>query len=112
MRYCCLNGSDPEEIHETYDWFRVADIPAKEILKIMTVNGYRVMDTYETRGPLKTGLPADLIAVRANPLEHIDTLRDVRYVMKDGIFFKKDGVMTPEKFFHSGPTPPATWRAH
>jgi imidazolonepropionase-like amidohydrolase len=89
-----------------------ADIPAKEILKIMTVNGYRVVDIYDQRGPIKTGLPADLIAVRANPLDNIDALRDVRYVMKDGIFFKKDGVMTPEKFFHSGPTPPGSWRIH
>ena len=23
--------------------------------------------------------------------------------MKDGVVFKRDGVMTPEKFFHSGP---------
>jgi imidazolonepropionase-like amidohydrolase len=89
-----------------------ADIPASEILKIMTINGYKVVDIYDKRGPIKVGLPADLIAVRANPLENIDTLRDVRCVMKDGIFFKKDGVMTPEKFFHSGPTPPGAWRIH
>ena len=78
----------------------------------MTINGYQVTEMYDKRGPIKTGLAADLIAENANPLENIDTLRDVRCVMKDGIFFKKDGVMTPEKFFHSGPTPPGTWRAH
>ena len=87
-----------------------ANIPAKEILKIMTVNGYQVSDIYDKRGPIKVGLPADLIAVTANPLENIDTLRDVRSVMKDGMMFKKDGVMTPEKFFHSGPVPPTAWR--
>jgi imidazolonepropionase-like amidohydrolase len=87
-----------------------ANIPAKEILKIMTVNGYVVSDIYDKRGPIKVGMPADLIAVRENPLENIDTLRDVRSVMKDGMFFKRDGVMTPEKFLHSGPTPPAAWR--
>ena len=89
-----------------------ADIPAAEILKIMTTNGYLVCDMYDKRGPIKTGLPADLIAVRGNPLQDIDTLRDVRFVMKDGVFFKKDGVMTPEKFFHSGPVPPGAWRVH
>ena len=87
-----------------------ADIPAREILKIMTVNGYMVSDIYDKRGPIKVGMPADLIAVRENPLENIDTLRDVRSVMKDGLFFKRDGVMTPERFLHSGPTPPAAWR--
>jgi imidazolonepropionase-like amidohydrolase len=89
-----------------------ADIPAREIMKIMTVNGYRVLDISDKRGPIKPGLPADLIAMRGNPMESIDSLRDIRYVMKDGIFFKKDGVMTPEKFFHSGPTPASAWRIH
>ncbi len=87
-----------------------AGIPDKEILKIMTVNGYLVSDIYDKRGPIAVGMPADLIAVRENPLEKIDSLRDVRYVMKDGIFFKRDGTMTPEKFFHSGPTPESAWR--
>jgi imidazolonepropionase-like amidohydrolase len=87
-----------------------ADIPAKDILKIMTVNGYLVADVYDKRGPIRVGMPADLIAVRENPLENIDTLRDVRSVMKNGLFFKRDGVMTPEKFLHSGPTPPTAWR--
>jgi predicted amidohydrolase YtcJ len=87
-----------------------AGIPAKEILKIMTVNGYMVADQYDKRGPIRIGMPADLIAVTENPLENIDTLRNVRSVMKDGILFKKDGLMTPEKFFHSGPVPPTAWR--
>jgi imidazolonepropionase-like amidohydrolase len=90
--------------------WRASEIPAPEILKIMTVNGYKVCDIYDKRGPIKAGLPADLIALRGNPLEDIDTLRDVRFVMKDGVVFKRDGVMTPEKFFHSGPV--NGWRIH
>ena len=90
--------------------WKAAEIPAPEILKIMTVNGYKVCDIYDKRGPIKTGLPADLIAVRGNPLQEIDALRDVRFVMKDGVVFKRDGVMTPEKFFHSGPV--NGWRIH
>ncbi len=92
--------------------WQAAQIPPAEILKIMTVNGYKVCDLYEKRGPIKVGYPADLIAVKGNPLQEIDTLRDVRYVMKDGVFFKKDGVMTPGPFFHSGPVPPSAWRIH
>jgi imidazolonepropionase-like amidohydrolase len=90
--------------------WKAAEIPAPEILKIMTVNGYKVCDIHDKRGPIKTGLPADLIAVRGNPLQEIDALRDVRFVMKDGVVFKRDGVMTPEKFFHSGPV--NGWRIH
>jgi imidazolonepropionase-like amidohydrolase len=83
--------------------WKAAQIPAPEILKIMTTNGYQVCDIADKRGPIKVGFPADLIAMRANPLQDIDALRDVPFVMKDGLVFKKDGVMTPEKFFHSGP---------
>jgi hypothetical protein len=46
---------------------------------------------------------ADLIAVRGNPLESIDALRDVRFVLKNGMVFKRDGVMTPATFFNGGP---------
>ena len=90
--------------------WKAAGIPAPEILKIMTTNGYKVCDIYEKRGPIKVGLPADLIAVEGNPLEEIDSLRKVSFVMKDGMIFKRDGVMTPEEFFHSGPV--NGWRIH
>ncbi len=83
--------------------WKAAAIPPAEILKIMTVNGYLVSDLWEKRGPIKAGFPADFIVVKGNPLEDIDTLKDVRWVVKDGMVFKRDGLMTPEKFFHSGP---------
>jgi imidazolonepropionase-like amidohydrolase len=90
--------------------WKASGLPPAEVLKIMTVNGYKVCDLYDTRGPIKAGLPADLIAVRGNPLEDLDALRTVPFVMKDGLVFKRDGVMTPEKFFHSGPV--NGWRIH
>ena len=80
-----------------------AGIPDVDILRAMTVNGYKVSETENERGPIRTGLVADLIAVSGNPLEDIDALRDVRFVMKDGVVFKQNGIMTPEKFFHGGP---------
>ena len=80
-----------------------AGIPDVDILRAMTVNGYRVSETEDERGPIRAGLAADLIAVAGNPLEDVDVLRNVVFVMKDGVVFKQDGVMTPEKFFHGGP---------
>jgi imidazolonepropionase-like amidohydrolase len=80
-----------------------AGIPNVDIVRAMTINGYRISETEKTRGPIKPGLFADLIAVPGDPLADIDALKDVRFVMKDGLVFKKDGVMTPAAFFHGGP---------
>jgi imidazolonepropionase-like amidohydrolase len=80
-----------------------AGIPNADILRAMTINGYKVSETEKTRGPIKAGLIADLIAVPGNPLDDIYALKAVQFVMKDGEVFKKDGIMVPEKFFHGGP---------
>jgi len=80
-----------------------AGIPNADILRAMTINGYKVSETEKTRGPIKAGFIADLIAVPGNPLDDVDALKQVRFVMKDGLVFKRDGVMTPAAFFHGGP---------
>jgi imidazolonepropionase-like amidohydrolase len=88
---------------EFIETWKAAKIPNVDIVRAMTVNGYKVSETEQTRGFIKVGLAADLIAVPGNPLEKIDALREVNFVMKDGEVFKQNGVMTPEKFFHGGP---------
>jgi len=83
--------------------WKAAGIPAADALRAMTINGYRAADVIGERGPIKAGLYADLIAVPRNPLEDIDAVRNVVFVMKNGGVYKKDGVMMPEEFFHPGP---------
>jgi imidazolonepropionase-like amidohydrolase len=80
-----------------------AGIPNADILRAITINGYRVSQTETTRGPIKAGYIADLIAVPGNPLDDVEALKTVQFVMKDGLVFKRDGVMTPAAFFHGGP---------
>ncbi len=88
---------------EFLETWKAAGIPPVDILRAMTVTGYKVSETLNTRGLIKVGLAADLIAVVGNPLQDIDALRKVRFVLKNGMVFKKDGVMTAEKFFNPGP---------
>ncbi len=91
--------------------WKAAAIPAVDTLRAMTINGYKAADVIKERGPIKPGFFADLIAVPGDPLADIDALRNVQFVMKNGMVFKKDGVMTPEKLFHPGPvrTPNGRW---
>ncbi len=88
---------------EFIETWKAARIPSADILRAMTTNGYKVSETEKVRGPIKAGMFADLIAVPGNPLDQIDALRDVRFVLKNGIVFKRDGVMTPAGFFNGGP---------
>jgi imidazolonepropionase-like amidohydrolase len=88
---------------EFIETWKAAGIPPVDILRAMTINGYKVSETEKRRGPIKVGMAADLIAVRGNPLQSIDALRDVQFVLKDGMVYKRDGVVTPAKFLHGGP---------
>jgi imidazolonepropionase-like amidohydrolase len=80
-----------------------AGIPNADILRALTIGGYKVSETEKTRGPIRAGYFADMIAVAGNPLDDIDVLRTVQFVMKDGQVFKRDAIMTPAAFFHGGP---------
>ena len=85
------------------DTWKEAKIPPADILKALTITGYKAAGVYDERGPIKPGMFADLVAVEGDPLANIDAVRTVSFVMKNGMVFKKDGVMTPEQFFHPGP---------
>ncbi|MEK6689268.1 MAG: amidohydrolase family protein [Gemmatimonadota bacterium] len=88
---------------EFIETWKAARIPDADILRAMTINGYQVSETEQTRGPIKVGMFADLIAVPGNPLDGIDALRDVQFVLKNGMVFKRGGVMLPAAFFNGGP---------
>ena len=83
--------------------WKAAGIPAKDTLKAITINGYKAADVQSERGPIKVGHFADLIAVPGNPLEDIDALRDVQFVMKNGAIFKKDGAVVIDGLLRPGP---------
>ena len=62
-----------------------AGIPAPEILKAMTTSATRLLGVDKQRGTLQPGMFADLIATPDNPLTNIQTLKQVNFVMKNGV---------------------------
>ena len=83
--------------------WKAAGIPAKDTLKAITINGYKAADVQNDRGALKVGNYADVIAVPGNPLDDIDALRNVQFVMKNGAVFKRDGKITIDGLLNPGP---------
>jgi imidazolonepropionase-like amidohydrolase len=70
------------------DSYAAAGIPPRALLRMMTVNAARLLGVERERGLLRPGFAADLIATPANPLDNITTLKQVSFVMKDGVVIK------------------------
>jgi imidazolonepropionase-like amidohydrolase len=66
-----------------------AGVPAKTALRIMTLNGVRLLGIDKERGAIKPGLAADLIATPSNPLDDLHALEHVVFVMKNGTLIKR-----------------------
>lgn len=66
------------------DVWTAAGIPPADILKAMTTNAAELFRWQGKRGAIATGQAADIIAMPANPLENIQALRQVNFVMKNG----------------------------
>jgi imidazolonepropionase-like amidohydrolase len=73
---------------EYVDSWVEAGVPAKETLQAMTINAARLLGVDRVRGAIKPGLAADIVAMPDNPLENIQAVRKVTFVMKDGSVFK------------------------
>jgi imidazolonepropionase-like amidohydrolase len=69
--------------------WREAGIPAPEILKCMTTNAAELLRINQQRGALAPGLAADIIAMPSNPMEDIESLRKINFVMKDGKIIRR-----------------------
>lgn len=75
---------------ETIDNWVEAGMPARVILQALTTNAARLLGVEKERGSLRVGMKADIIATAANPLDNIETLKAVTFVMKNGKVFKEN----------------------
>ena len=65
-------------------------IPAHEVLRWATVNAAQRMGCGEERGRIAPGFRADLVVVAGDPTADIGAVRQVRAVVKDGVFVRDD----------------------
>jgi imidazolonepropionase-like amidohydrolase len=77
------------------DSYVASGIPPRAILQLMTVNAARLLGVERERGAIKPGMAADIIATPANPLEEIQTLKSVNFVMKNGVVIKNEAEARP-----------------
>jgi imidazolonepropionase-like amidohydrolase len=59
-----------------------------EVIRAATVNASELLGLQDRVGTIEAGKSADLVAVDGDPLADIALLRDVKFVMKEGVVVK------------------------
>jgi imidazolonepropionase-like amidohydrolase len=65
-------------------WVRAFGFPADEVIRAATVDAAETIGVGAITGAVEPGKQADLIAVEGNPLEEIEALGRIAFVMKGG----------------------------
>ncbi len=79
----CPHGENARE----FGFMVEAGMTPSDALRSATINAAELLGQSERLGQLREGFAADLIAVEGDPLENVDVLMDVRFVMRDGQVF-------------------------
>ena len=62
-----------------------------QAIQCATGHASELLDMQGEIGTIAPGAYADVIAVKDDPLAHVEGLKDVQFVMKDGIVYKASG---------------------
>ncbi len=67
-----------------------AGMTNKDALKSATIETAKLLRIEDKLGQIKPGMLADIIAVQENPIDDISTVKNVSFVMKDGVIYKQN----------------------
>ena len=70
-------------------WMREAGMTPMQIIVAATANAARVSNIANQVGTLEAGKVADILVVRGDPLADLETLLDVRLVMREGVIIRE-----------------------
>ena len=66
-------------------------MPPMEAIRSATYHGAKLLRIADTLGTVEKGKIADLVAVEGDPLKDIALLKNIRFVMKEGVVYKQAG---------------------
>jgi imidazolonepropionase-like amidohydrolase len=73
---------------EPISYVDLAGMTPMDAIKTATVNGAKLLGKEDVLGTLEPGKYADLVATDTNPLDDIQVLKEIHFVMKDGVVHK------------------------
>ncbi len=68
-----------------------AGMPPAAALQSATIGAAELLDQGKDLGSLEAGKFADIVAVAGDPLDRIEAMESVAFVMKNGVVYKRDG---------------------
>ena len=85
-----------ENAHE-FELMVQAGIPPLYAIQAATVNASQLLKHDKDLGSITAGKLADVVAVPGNPLDNISLMKQVSFVMKEGVVYKRDGKAVESK---------------
>ena len=73
-----------------FGYMTQAGMPALETIRCATVNAAELIGVGDKLGTIAKGKLADIVAVDGDPLKDIQVMRDIRFVMKDGMVYRNE----------------------
>lgn len=78
-----------------FEYMVKAGMPPMFTIQAATINAAKLLNRADDLGTIEPGKYADIIAVPGNPLEDIELMQHVSFVMKAGVVYKRNGEPQP-----------------
>lgn len=80
-----------------YELLIEAGFTPVEAIRVLTLNGAKVLGVDDTLGSVETGKTADLVVIRGDPVADPASIRNVTVVFKDGVGYDSPGLIEAVK---------------
>ena len=77
-------------LHQEFDQLSAARLPPLRILQMTTINAAEFLGRADTMGTVEPGKDADLVLLRANPVDDAANLHDIAGVVRAGRYYSSE----------------------